>query len=133
MNVMIENMPQDNELGYSPYEIKEIIDKVNLDNLKFILDTGHAHVSSYSNIEYIEVLKDKLYHMHFSDNNGSTDQHKRIGLGNIDFVEIFKKLHEINYDELHCMEVIFKKADELREFATDIEKCDILSRNIQFK
>ena len=71
--------------------------------------------------------------MHFSDNNGSTDQHKRIGLGNIDFVEIFKKLHEINYDELHCMEVIFKKADELREFATDIEKCDILSRNIQFK
>lgn len=133
MNVMIENMPQDNELGYSPYEIKEIIDKVNLDNLKFILDTGHAHVSSYSNIEYIEVLKDKLYHMHFSDNNGSTDQHKRIGLGNIDFVEIFKKLHEVNYDKLHCMEVIFEKADELREFATDIEKCDILSRNIQFK
>lgn len=130
MNIMIENMPQDNELGYSPYEIKEIIDKVGVNNLLFILDTGHAHVSSYENIEYIEVLKDKLYHMHFSDNNGSCDQHKRIGLGNIDFVKIFKKLHEIGYNELHCMEVIFQKAEELVEFAKDIDKCDILSRNI---
>lgn len=129
MNVMIENMPGDNELGYSPMEIREIIDKVDEENLKFILDTGHAHVSSYANEEYIEVLKDKLYHMHFSDNNGLRDEHKRIGLGNIDFVSIFKKLHEVGYDNLHCNEIIFKTADELEIFAKDIQNCDNSSLN----
>ena len=42
MFVMIENMPGSGELWYSPKEILEIINEVNLDNLKFILDTGHA-------------------------------------------------------------------------------------------
>lgn len=125
MNVMIENMPADHELGYSPLEIKEIIERTNKENLKFILDTGHAHVSSYSNEEYIELLKDYLYHMHFSDNCGQRDEHKRIGLGNIDFDKVFKKLSEVKYCELHCMEVIFKEAEELKEFANDLSKYDI--------
>ena len=124
MNVMIENMPASHELGYSPLEIKEIIEKTGYDNLKLILDTGHAHVSDYSNEEYIELLKDYLYHMHFSDNNGSRDEHKRIGLGNIDFEKLFKKLKEVGYDHLHCMEVIFNKKEELIAFAGDLAKYD---------
>lgn len=125
MNVMIENMPADHELGYSPLEIKEIIERTNKENLKFILDTGHAHVSSYSNEEYIELLKEYLYHMHFSDNCGQRDEHKRMGLGNIDFDKVFKKLSEAKYCELHCMEVIFKEAEELKDFSNDLSKYDI--------
>ena len=55
MNVMIENMPASHELGYSPMEIKEIIEKTGYDNLKLILDTGHAHVYYYQK-KYWRVL-----------------------------------------------------------------------------
>ena len=122
--IMIENMPASHELGYSPMEIKEIIEKTGYDNLKLILDTGHAHVSDYPNEEYIELLKDYLYHMHFSDNNGLRDEHKRMGLGNIDFQKLFDKLKEVGYDHLHCMEVIFNKKEELIAFAGDLSKYD---------
>lgn len=125
MNVMIENMPTDDELGYSPSEIKEIINRVGETNLKFILDTGHANVSDYEIEEYIELLSDKLFHLHFSDNNGERDEHKRIGLGVIDFNKVFSSLKKIKYQELHCMEVIFKSSNDLLAYSKDFDKFDI--------
>lgn len=125
MVVMIENMPRDNELGYSPLEIYQLIQKVSCDNIKFILDTGHAHVSCYQIEEYIDLLKDYLYHIHFSDNDGSSDQHKAIGKGNIDFNKVFSALKKINYNHLHCLEIIFKTALDLRMYNQDIEKFNI--------
>src|SRR5690554_7049528 len=110
MFVMIENMPGSGELGYSPKEILEIINEVNLDNLKFILDTGHANVSEYEISEYIYKLKEYLYHLHLSDNDGTRDAHARLGLGNIDFYQFIVDLKKINYSELYCLEIIFKEA-----------------------
>ena len=34
MNVMIENMPASHELGYSPMEIKEIIEKTGYEGIR---------------------------------------------------------------------------------------------------
>lgn len=123
-NIMIENMPGFNELGYSPEEILYIIKRVNMPNLKFIFDTGHAHCSKYPIKEYIYLLKEYLYHIHFSDNNGERDEHKRVNSGTIDFKELFIALNEINYNELHCMEVIFKEYTDLIEYAKDIDIYD---------
>ena len=58
------------------------------------------------------------------DNNGLRDEHKRMGLGNIDFQKLFDKLKEVGYDHLHCMEVIFNKKEELIAFAGDLSKYD---------
>lgn len=126
MNVMIENMPTSDELGYSPQEIRTMIDRVGESNLKFILDTGHAHVSEYSIESYITLLADKLYHLHFSDNNGLRDEHKRIGLGTIDFKTVFSTLKKINYHELYCMEVIFHSSDDLLAYSKDFDQFNIL-------
>ena len=120
MNVMIENMPGMGELGVSPDEILDIITKVDRDNIKFILDTGHAFVSKYPLSEFVYKLKDYLYHMHFNDCDGTKDEHKRMHLGKIDFKELFKSLNDVNYKELHCMEVIFKNYHELIDFAADL-------------
>ena len=57
--------------------------------------------------------------MHFSDNHGERDEHKRMGLGNIDFDSVFSKLKEIGYNELHCMEVIYHTASDLKEYYKD--------------
>ncbi|HNZ78196.1 MAG TPA: sugar phosphate isomerase/epimerase family protein [Bacilli bacterium] len=121
MAVMIENMPGSAELGFSPEEILTIITKTARKNLKFILDTGHAHVSRYENPAYIQLLGPYLCHIHFSDNDQSGDQHKRMGLGNIDFKEVFYELNKIDYQELHCLEIIFHKPEEVLEFAMDMD------------
>lgn len=120
--VMIENMPAPHELGYSPDELLEIITSVNRPNLKFIFDTGHAHCSKYNDTDFLYLLKDYLYHLHYSDNDGTRDAHGRIGSGNIDFIAHFKALKDIGYHELHCMEVIYKTADDLRSYATDLDQ-----------
>lgn len=122
MNVMIENMPDECELGVSPNELLEIIEKTNRDNIKFILDTGHAFVSKYSLTSFVYTLKDYLIHMHFNDNNGEFDEHKRMHSGKIDFNNLFKALAKINYNELHCTEVIFKNYQELILFSEDLEQ-----------
>ena len=119
MNLMIENMPGYNELGYSPDEIKEIIENSNRENVKLIFDFGHANVSEYKIEEYIEKLEQYLYHFHISDNNGVSDQHKPIGEGNIDFKRIFK--HFKNYDQLYCLEIIYKTDFDLINYLKNLE------------
>lgn len=115
MNLMIENMPGHNELGYSPDEIIEIIEKSNRSNVKFIYDFGHANVSEYSIEEYIEKLGKYLMHLHISDNNGLSDQHKPIGDGNIDYKKIFKLLKD--YNELYCLEIIYHSDKDLINYS----------------
>lgn len=117
--VMIENMPNDSELGYSPEEILTIIKNINMTNLKFIFDTGHAHVSKYEDTSFIYLLKDYLYHIHYSDNKGVHDEHKYLGSGTIDFKAHFKALKDINYDQLHCMEIIYQNVDDLKKYADE--------------
>lgn len=124
MNIMIENMPGFGELGYSPNEILDIINRVNMDNLKFILDTGHANVSEYEINEYINLLKDYLMHLHLSDNSGVRDEHAKLGLGNIDFYEFIKLMKNINYNELYCLEILFNSVQELETNANALDKYD---------
>ena len=114
MNLMIENMPGYNELGYSPDELKEIIETSNRDNVKLIFDFGHANVSEYKIEEYFQKLDKYLYHLHISDNNGLSDQHKPIGEGNINYKEMFKLLE--NYNELYCLEIIYKTDKDLIDY-----------------
>lgn len=121
MFLMIENMPGTNELGVGVDELLEIIQRTNCENLKFILDTGHANVANVSIPELIYTLKDYLFHLHFNDNDGVKDQHKRMHQGNINFKEMFIALDKIGYNELHCMEVIFHNYNELYEFSSDLD------------
>lgn len=117
--LMIENMPCDNELGYSPDEIKYIIEQSKRNNVKFILDFGHANVSEYEIDEYINKLKEYLMHLHISDNDKSTDQHKPIGTGNIDYKNVFKLISF--YHELYCLEIIYKDSNDLKQYAHDLD------------
>jgi sugar phosphate isomerase/epimerase len=117
--IMIENMPSETELGYSPDEIKKIIDLVNKPNLKFIFDCGHANVSIYSNDDYLDLLMPYLTHIHLSDNKGERDSHARIGSGTIDFKYFLSKLNE--YRGYYCMEVLYKDVEDLINYSQDLD------------
>ena len=122
MFIMIENMPGAGEMGYGPEEILHIIEEVNSDNLKFIFDTGHAHVSEYEDTTYLYLLKDYLMHIHYNDNDSTADKHQRIGSGTIDFNKHFDVLNEIKYNELHCLEIIYQTKDDLEQYLLDYKK-----------
>ena len=113
--IMIENMPRESELGYSPEEIKSLIDQVNKKNLGFIYDTGHGNISSYSLQDYFTILKKHLQHIHLNDNKGFIDEHKPIGYGTVDF----KQLLSLNsdYTGLYCLEIIYQTVLDLQEYA----------------
>ncbi len=119
--IMIENMPGSNEFGYGPNELLTIFKMVNKENLKFIFDTGHAHVSEFDDFSYLYLLKDYLFHIHYSDNDGTKDAHTRIGTGDYDFKKHFEVLKEIGYNELHCMEILHQNAADLIEIANDVK------------
>lgn len=119
-DLMIENMPGIGEIGYSPQEIMDIIKAVNKPNLKFILDTGHANVSAFTISDYLDLLGSKLRHIHLNDNHGQRDEHARLGTGNINFKELFSQLP--NYDDLYCLEILYKDVNDLEIYAADLDK-----------
>ena len=54
-------------------------------------------------------------HLHISDNNGLSDQHKPIGEGNIDYKKVFSYLKE--YKELYCLEIIYHTDKDLINYS----------------
>lgn len=120
MIIMLENLIGSFELMKTPEEYFEMKRKINEDNLKFIFDVAHYHTSHQENKNinlFVEKIKDDLMHLHISDNNGQTDMHAKIGKGNIDFYNYFKKLNEIGYNGLYSSEILFNTSDELFENA----------------
>lgn len=113
--IMIENMPRDKEMGYSPLEIKQIIQMVNKANLRFIYDTGHGNVSSHSMEDYFCELSEYLAHTHLSDNLSLADEHKPIGYGTVDFLQFLKLTKD--YTGLYCLEILFQSVDDLKKNA----------------
>jgi len=56
------------------------------DSLKFTLDIGHARLYAQGGVERgFKVLGDTIRHIHFTDNNGTEDDHLPIGDGNSDY------------------------------------------------
>lgn len=121
-NIMIENMPCDNEVASTIEEMKYIIEQVNKCNCKLIYDTGHGHVS-YKDIEkekeFLKTLKPYLYHIHISDNDSTRDMHAPIGTGNIDFKDLFSVIIE-DYKELYCLEILYKDHNDLEKYYNDL-------------
>ena len=119
MTIMLENLVGCNELMRTPEEYFEMKEKINENNLKFIFDVAHYNASfqdenHIKNINlFVEKVKNDLYHLHISDNDGIKDMHAKIGLGNIDFYSYFKKLQEIGYNGLYSSEIIFNGVEEL--------------------
>lgn len=60
-------------------------------------DTSHANIMGLNQPEAIRTCGDLLIALHCSDNDGSGDQHRTPGYGNVDWPGIVVALREINY------------------------------------
>jgi sugar phosphate isomerase/epimerase len=92
--------------------LPQLVDLVNLDNVGYCLDSGHAHACGTSPVEWIEVMGSKLFTTHFHDNRGGPewvkeaagfisprgiDEHLPPGFGTISWTDVITALHRIDY------------------------------------
>lgn len=107
VGIMLENVPE----GYGVSSLKDFKYIVShVPEVKMHLDIGHAFIQGgMKNIgKYIKTFKDRIEHIHISDNYGEHDDHLPIGKGKINFVRVVKMLKKINYDKTITLEVFTK-------------------------
>ncbi|WP_457549660.1 sugar phosphate isomerase/epimerase family protein [Archaeoglobus sp.] len=108
ITIAIENI-YTNELGVKrlaelPEEMLKLVEEVAMDNVSINLDVGHANISAMlynrSIIEWFELLKDFIVHMHVHNNYGLNgipwDKHLPLDFGVIDYVKLKKYLNTEN-------------------------------------
>ena len=96
----IENMPIMEGFFMQPADIRDYFDQPELEDIGLTLDTAHAWTCGGDEIieSFIELLPDKLAHVHLVDNNSFTnDPHLEIGIGNINFEQCMEELKGIGY------------------------------------
>lgn len=101
--VLIENLDEE---AFTMKDFEELF--AEIPELGFTLDIGHANIGKLENnsIDYIERFRDKLGHVHLSDNlGGYGDLHLPLGTGTIDFAKILRKIEAIGYDDTITLEV----------------------------
>ena len=83
----------------------------NVKNLLFHLDVGHAQVAGAGkNLteDFLFHFKDRLAHVHFSDNKGNNDDHLPIGVGVVDWEDAIMQLKKVGYDKAITLEIFVK-------------------------
>lgn len=92
ITIAIENIVDER-----PDSIINIIETVNLSNLKACIDFGHLNlISTEKNpTEWAESMQKHLYYTHVHNNNGRYDSHSSLENGTLDYDSIFKKLFEL--------------------------------------
>ena len=88
MTVFLENVEDDN-----PEVLAEIISGINSPKICFCFDLAHAHVYSSARLyEWVQVLGDKIKHVHLSDNDGSYDSHLPLGKGDVPLLSTIRDI-----------------------------------------
>ncbi len=84
------------------------------DRLGFHLDIGHAFVGGDRLASYLDAFRERLVHVHASDNRGRTDDHRPLGDGRINWQRAVRLLQQAGYDGTVTLEVFSTDRDYLR-------------------
>ena len=85
-------------------ELIALVNAVNHPNCKMMLDTFHANIEEKNILSAIEKMGNQLVHVQLSENDRGT-----LGKGHIDFSNIMKALHSIEYSGMISVEAFSPK------------------------
>ena len=111
LRFMVENMPPNFN---TPRDLSMVF--AAAPDLAFHLDVGHANLQTEHNltVELASVFRDRLIHVHFSDNNGGDlDLHLPLGVGKIDWKWIVHILKRVGYDDTITLEIFAHDREHL--------------------
>jgi len=97
VSLLIENVPQ--SLPYlmvTADDFQMFFDEMEL-KMDMTLDVAHANLQGEAH-EFMDRFRDRIRHVHVSDNHGSGDEHLPVGEGSIDWGGVLTKARRIGYD-----------------------------------
>jgi sugar phosphate isomerase/epimerase len=97
-------------------------------SLGITYDPAHAYVGHHDPVAAVHVLGPAIYHVHWSDNDASIDQHYPLGQGTIDFPAILSALREVGYSGLIELE-LGAREEYLASQHYLQERCGLASRS----
>jgi sugar phosphate isomerase/epimerase len=100
ISIVVENVPG----VFSSVEALGTILRT-VPGLGFHLDVGHAFIRRNRFKHLLSRFKNKLLHVHLSDNRLREDDHMPLGAGNIDWNAVVKALKDVGYDSTITLEV----------------------------
>ena len=111
VSICIENMPKVSGFFLNVQEIEEFFRNLNRDDLFFTYDTSHL----WTNDGDVSLLWEKFYdiikNVHIVENtNKDTDNHPQLGIGKVNFKEIFRIIKSYNYSGALIIELFSSTA-----------------------
>lgn len=106
VSIGIENVW--NKFLLSPLEMRDFIDKVNSDFIGAYLDVGNIIYTGYPE-QWIRILASRIKKIHFKDfrrSVGTLSGFVDLLAGDVNFPEVVKALHEINYHSYVTAEML---------------------------
>jgi sugar phosphate isomerase/epimerase len=114
--ICLENMFPRCRLGVEPEDFEAIFKA--FPSLKLTLDTGHANIGDRRGRRlkgFVERFGERIGHLHFSDNQGKSDDHLAVGQGTVRFSRLVKHLIAVGYNDTITLEVFDKDRTMLVE------------------
>ena len=120
VKIAIENVPEP-----YPFLMKSVEDfgrfyaEVDAD-IGLVLDVGHANISGQIEL-FLTTFRDRIVHMHLSDNDGKSDQHLGLGYGTVDwerFVDLLRKNHYDKTVVVESIEHVEESVQKLKQLFT---------------
>jgi sugar phosphate isomerase/epimerase len=114
VKIALENVPEPYSFVMKSVEdFTKFYEETNL-SIDLVLDVGHAHLNGQTEL-FLRTFKDKIAHIHASDNMGETDQHLGIGYGKINWQQFAETLKETAYDKTVIVESVEHVEESLRK------------------
>ena len=118
VKIAIENIPEIfPSLLRSVSDFSRFYEELGED-VGMVLDVGHANVNGRPR-EFMDKFRDKIIHMHVSDNDGKLDSHLGIGKGTVDWQDFAKSVKSMEFRGVVMVESIQdvrQSLQNLREF-----------------
>lgn len=88
--------------------LNQVIKEFGIENFGALIDIGHLNMTKEDTMETI-LKTDKLYHVHFDNNDGKNDIHTPLDVGTmpkVDIVKFVKALKQRGYDGYYSIELL---------------------------
>jgi sugar phosphate isomerase/epimerase len=89
----------------SAQSVLRLIERTGAANLGLNLDPSHLFPSGDIPHYTVYLLGSRIYHTHFSDNDGQSNAHWRPGKGKVDWTATLRALGDVGYDDVISLEL----------------------------